>query len=77
MIELENMTEDDWIWAYNMDAYRDESIMAFTLSSKLVAKGNPYEPQSANWYRWEKGIRERNATLSGVGNLDLLKGDHK
>lgn len=73
MIEFEDMTEDDWTWALNHDAYRDEAIMAFTLSPKLVAKGNPYEPQSANWYRWEKGIRERNETLSGIGNLDLLK----
>lgn len=77
MIELEDMTEDDWTFAFTENTYRDEMIMAGTLSPKLVARGNPYPHKSANWYRWEKGIRERNAILSGVGNLEILKSDPK
>lgn len=66
------MTEQDWSWAENHNAYRDEEIKMMLLSRRVRNSKNPFVPQSANWYRFEQGIKEYRA-LAGIGNLELLK----
>ena len=63
-MKLEEMTEFDWTWAHNMNAFLDEAVMALTIPTEARAAGNPFEHHSVSWYRWEKAIKQYDEYLA-------------